>query len=41
VCQYVARREAGRKEERRIQWEARTTINRKRERGRRKKGGRE
>ena len=41
VCWNVARREARRKEERRIQWKARTAINRKRKRGRRKKGRRE
>jgi hypothetical protein len=37
MCYYVARREEGRKEDMRIQWEMRT-INRDRERGRRKKG---
>jgi hypothetical protein len=40
VCQYVARRETRRKEERTIQWKARTTINRERERDRRKEGRR-
>jgi hypothetical protein len=41
VCWYVARREARRKVEKRIQWKARATINRKTESGRRKKGRRE
>jgi hypothetical protein len=37
---YVARRKARKKEETTIQWKARATINRERERGRRKEGRR-